>query len=92
MSLHGLLSVTIGVPNVEETAAYYADFGLEPLDGGGIVGWDVVLENFRAAGGAHAARADDIFYGDGHAGKRRQRAAGGDKGVHAVGLRVGAIF
>jgi catechol 2,3-dioxygenase-like lactoylglutathione lyase family enzyme len=28
MSLHGLLSVTIGVPNVEETAAYYAEFGL----------------------------------------------------------------
>ncbi len=28
MSLHGLLSVTIGVPNVAETAAYYADFGL----------------------------------------------------------------
>jgi catechol 2,3-dioxygenase-like lactoylglutathione lyase family enzyme len=28
MSLHGLLSVTIGVPNVSETAAYYADFGL----------------------------------------------------------------
>ncbi len=30
MSLHGLLSVTIGVPNVAETAAYYADFGLLP--------------------------------------------------------------
>jgi catechol 2,3-dioxygenase-like lactoylglutathione lyase family enzyme len=30
MSLHGLLSVTMGVPNVEATAAYYADFGLEP--------------------------------------------------------------
>jgi catechol 2,3-dioxygenase-like lactoylglutathione lyase family enzyme len=30
MSLHGLLSVTIGVPNVEETAAYYAEFGLAP--------------------------------------------------------------
>jgi catechol 2,3-dioxygenase-like lactoylglutathione lyase family enzyme len=30
MSLHGLLSVTIGVPNVDQTAAYYADFGLEP--------------------------------------------------------------
>ncbi len=30
MGLHGLLSVTIGVPNVEQTAAYYADFGLEP--------------------------------------------------------------
>src|SRR5580692_6609124 len=28
MSLHGLLSVTMGVPNVAETAAYYADFGL----------------------------------------------------------------
>ena len=30
MSLHGLLSVTIGVPNVDETAAYYAEFGLAP--------------------------------------------------------------
>ena len=30
MSLHSLLSVTIGVPNVEETAAYYAEFGLTP--------------------------------------------------------------
>jgi catechol 2,3-dioxygenase-like lactoylglutathione lyase family enzyme len=34
MSLHGLLSVTIGVPNVEETAAYYTDFGLVPAAGG----------------------------------------------------------
>ena len=33
MSLQGLLSVTIGVPNVDETAAYYTDFGLTP--GGG---------------------------------------------------------
>jgi catechol 2,3-dioxygenase-like lactoylglutathione lyase family enzyme len=32
MSLHGLLSVTIGVPNVEETAAYYTDFGLSAED------------------------------------------------------------
>jgi catechol 2,3-dioxygenase-like lactoylglutathione lyase family enzyme len=32
MGLHGLLSVTIGVPNVVETAAYYADFGLTPQD------------------------------------------------------------
>ena len=30
MSLHGLLSVTIGVPNVEETSAYYTEFGLAP--------------------------------------------------------------
>jgi catechol 2,3-dioxygenase-like lactoylglutathione lyase family enzyme len=34
MSLHGLLSVTIGVPNVEDTAAYYAEFGLAPQDDG----------------------------------------------------------
>ena len=34
MALHGLRSVTIGVPNVPETAAYYTDFGLIP-DGDG---------------------------------------------------------
>src|SRR2546429_4902959 len=34
MSLHSLLSVTIGVPNVTETAAYYADFGLTRADDG----------------------------------------------------------
>jgi catechol 2,3-dioxygenase-like lactoylglutathione lyase family enzyme len=30
MALHGLTSITVGVPNVAETAAYYADFGLTP--------------------------------------------------------------
>ena len=34
MSLHSLLSVTIGVPNIAETAAYYTDFGLTPADDG----------------------------------------------------------
>jgi len=34
MSLHSLLSVTIGVPNVPETAAYYTDFGLTPGEDG----------------------------------------------------------
>jgi catechol 2,3-dioxygenase-like lactoylglutathione lyase family enzyme len=34
MSLHGLLSATIGVPNAAETAAYYTDFGLEPAADG----------------------------------------------------------
>src|SRR5580704_11349008 len=43
MSLHGLLSVTIGVPNVEETAAYYTDFGLAPQDGG----WFATLDAGR---------------------------------------------
>ncbi|MDJ1132728.1 VOC family protein [Streptomyces iconiensis] len=34
MALHRLTSVTMGVPNVAETAAYYTDFGLTP-DGDG---------------------------------------------------------
>lgn len=34
MALHRLTSITVGVPNVGETAAYYEEFGLTP-DGGG---------------------------------------------------------
>jgi catechol 2,3-dioxygenase-like lactoylglutathione lyase family enzyme len=34
MALHRLTSITMGVPNVEETAAYYDEFGLAP-DGNG---------------------------------------------------------
>ena len=34
MALHRLTSVTMGVPNVAETAAYYDEFGLVP-DGDG---------------------------------------------------------
>lgn len=34
MALHGLGKVTIGVPNVAETVAYYEDFGLEHLGDG----------------------------------------------------------
>ena len=34
MPLHRLTTVTVGVPNVEETIAYYTDFGLTPLGGG----------------------------------------------------------
>ena len=30
MSLHGLTSITVGVPDVEATCGYYAEFGLEP--------------------------------------------------------------
>jgi len=30
MALHRLTRITIGVPNVEETAGYYAEFGLTP--------------------------------------------------------------
>lgn len=34
MALHGLGKVTVGVPNVEDTIAYYADFGLEHCGSG----------------------------------------------------------
>src|SRR3979490_968391 len=34
MALHRLTSVTIGVPNVAETAAYYTEFGLTPQPDG----------------------------------------------------------
>jgi catechol 2,3-dioxygenase-like lactoylglutathione lyase family enzyme len=34
LSLHGLLSVTIGVPNVAATSAYYEEFGLTPSGDG----------------------------------------------------------
>ena len=34
MGLHRLTEVTIGVPNVEETARYYTEFGLSPASGG----------------------------------------------------------
>ena len=33
MALHRLTRITIGVPNVEETAGYYAEFGLGQLPG-----------------------------------------------------------
>ena len=39
MSLHRLTSITVGVPDVEEAAAYYADFGLRrtgPSPDGGV--------------------------------------------------------
>lgn len=34
MALHRLTSITMGVPNVAETAAYYTEFGLEPGEDG----------------------------------------------------------
>ena len=33
MALHRLTYIVMGVPNVEETAAYYTEFGLIPTDG-----------------------------------------------------------
>ncbi|NBH11509.1 VOC family protein [Amycolatopsis sp. SID8362] len=34
MSLHRLTKITIGVPDVDETAKYYTEFGLTPTDSG----------------------------------------------------------
>lgn len=34
MALHRLTSITLGVPNVEQTSAYYTEFGLQPRPGG----------------------------------------------------------
>jgi catechol 2,3-dioxygenase-like lactoylglutathione lyase family enzyme len=34
MALHRLTAITMGVPNVEETAAYYREFGLSPVEDG----------------------------------------------------------
>jgi len=39
MALHRLTSITMGVPNVDETAAYYADFGLQAQDDPGGDTW-----------------------------------------------------
>lgn len=43
MALHSLSAVTIGVPNVAETIAYYTEFGLQPEDNG----WFTTLDGGR---------------------------------------------
>jgi catechol 2,3-dioxygenase-like lactoylglutathione lyase family enzyme len=40
VTLHRLTDVTIGVPNVEETRAYYTEFGLTPTAHGGLATTD----------------------------------------------------
>jgi catechol 2,3-dioxygenase-like lactoylglutathione lyase family enzyme len=50
MALHRLTSVTIGVPNVEETVAYYTDFGLAPQEDG----WFTTLDAGRQLRIVHA--------------------------------------
>ena len=40
MALHRLTAVTIGVPNVDETRAYYAEFGLTPVSDGWLTSLD----------------------------------------------------
>lgn len=52
MALHRLTSITVGVPDVDATAAYYTDFGLTPL-GGNAFGTADGGEQFKLA---HAPR------------------------------------
>ena len=73
MSLHGLLSVTIGVPNVEETAAYYTEFGLVPQADG----WFSTLDAGRQLRlvSAPARRLIDLRVGADDAGDLARAAA-----------------
>lgn len=50
MALHRLTSVTMGVPNVAETADYYAEFGLQPAADG----WFTTLDAGRQLRIVHA--------------------------------------
>ncbi len=61
MALHRLTSMTMGVPNVDETGAYYEEFGLVP-DGGG---WFTTRDGGRQLRIVHAPtrRLVDIHVG-----------------------------
>ena len=61
MALHRLTAVTVGVPNVEQAAAYYTDFGLTPM-GGGAFSTEDGGEQFRLV---HAPRRSLIEIGIG---------------------------
>ncbi|OPC76993.1 dioxygenase [Embleya scabrispora] len=50
MALHRLTSIIMGVPNVAETAAYYAEFGLTPEGDG----WFATRDGGRQLGIVHA--------------------------------------
>ena len=79
MSLHGLLSVTMGVPNVDETAAYYADFGLAPEEDG----WFSTLDACLPA--ADRARADQA---PGRNADRRRRPGRPEPGSREPGAAL----
>jgi catechol 2,3-dioxygenase-like lactoylglutathione lyase family enzyme len=51
MALHRLSSVVVGVPNLDETARYYTDFGLTPVDPG-----DTTERAFRTLDGGEQLR------------------------------------
>src|ERR1700678_1344330 len=67
MALHRLTSVTMGVPNVSETADYYAEFGLTPAGDG----WMSVASRI-----VQQAAPRPTFNGPGRVERANQRARG----------------
>lgn len=59
MSLHQLSHVEMGVPNVEQTRAYYTDFGLQPCDDG----WMSTADAGRQLRISHAPRRQILEIG-----------------------------
>ncbi|MCD4525013.1 VOC family protein [Nocardioides sp. cx-173] len=91
MALHRLTSITVGVPNVAETAAYYADFGLEPL-GGNVFATADGGEQFRLV---HADRRRLVEIGIGaedpdDLARIERQLRGLDLGVERTGAGSGA--
>jgi catechol 2,3-dioxygenase-like lactoylglutathione lyase family enzyme len=82
MALHRLTSITMGVPNVDETAAYYREFGLSPADDG----WFATRDAGRQLRIVHAPtrRLVDLHIGVDDA-DDLARAAGN---LHRLGVEV----
>ena len=82
MALHRLTSITMGVPNVAETAGYYQEFGLSPADDG----WFSTRDAGRQLRIVHAPtrRLVDLHIGVDDA-DDLDRAAGS---LHRLGIEV----
>src|SRR5882724_9076933 len=69
--------VFVGAAHGEFVAIGFAEEdgagGFEAFDGGGVVGGEMIFENFGAASGADAAGGEDVFDGDGNSGEGRER-------------------
>src|SRR5260221_616774 len=87
--------VFVGAAHGEFVAICFAEKdgagGFEAFDGGGVVGGEMIFENFGAAGGADAARGKNVFDGDRNSGERGKRFVCGDERVDSFGLGVGAF-
>ena len=64
---------------------------LQPFDRRGVVRRDEILQDARRTGGAGSAGQDDVLDRDRHAGQGSERFAGGNRLVHLLRLREGAL-